>query len=323
MVSVALALMVAGCVSERRTESLPERRIALAGEAVWSIESMADVGQMAASAAGSLIVSDDLTSEIVAFDITTGLPRWRAGGRGRGPGEFGRIGSVTIRDQEVLVVDSEQRRVSFLRAADGALTGSLATQRVYGLPRSACALTPDTVLIATVPGDSLWSVPRDGTAAVARSGIAPERDPRGILTDVVTSGGMGGACVLAATRHPLFAVITPGGSTRTITMLGDYLAPRWVRSADGDTLSHQLISTVDVEVAGGAAWLLRSGAGDQRGRLIDVHDLATGAYVVTLEVPRRTAQIAVGGGLVMARVRDSMGVSRIDAYPLPADFPVR
>jgi hypothetical protein len=318
-----LVLAALACATDEFGGDPEARRIAFVGDELWSAQPLVEVGQMAASDDGLLIVSDDATSEVVALDVETGALRWRAGGKGGGPGEFGRVGSVTTRGGEVLVVDTELRRVSILRAGDGAFTTSFSTQRVPGIPRFACALTPDTVLLVMVPGDSLRLVLRDGSAVATRPNITPTPDPRGILTDVVSTGGMGDVCALAATRHPLFAVLGADGSVRTAKTVGGYHAPEWARGATGDTLTHRVLSTVDIEVAASHVWLLRSGDGVQRGRLVDVHELATGAYRGTLQVPWRTGQFAVTRGIVMARVRDSLGVSRIHAVRIPPELLVR
>jgi hypothetical protein len=309
-----------GCGAADATDQRPTRRTVPIGAIRWVSQDLVAVGPLSALEEGRLFAADDGATQVVALDVVSGRVLWRSGRPGGGPGEFGRISSIIARGDYVYVVEASRRSVTLLAARDGAYRASISTQRVTGMPRYVCAPNADTLLLLRHPADTVRWMSHLGTSLSAQRNFIAVDDPRGILTEQVVSSGAGDACVVAGVRNATFALVRLGERSTIHQLPGEYQAPRWITSGAGDSLSHSLIATVDVEVADGRVWFLRSGSGDERARLVDVYDLASVSYLGTLELPARTSQFAVASGVLMARVRDSLDVSRIVAYDIPPEF---
>jgi hypothetical protein len=152
--------------------------------------SFTQIGVAAASASGVLAVVDNGNCQILLLRALTGSLIRKVGRCGDGPGEFRRLGSISFRDDDLLVYDVQRRDLVWI-GQDGTEQRRMSIVRLEGSPAGATAVhvLDDTTLVAArytfpeaTPANDFASV-RDLIAVVdARTGrlrrtLFPTPDP--------------------------------------------------------------------------------------------------------------------------------------------------
>lgn len=135
--SIAFLAALGGCGGEAEHPGVgqwmvdTEPRLVL-GDPLDDDQALYDVTAALRVSDGSIVVANDGSKELLAFD-STGLRRWRVGREGQGPGEFGRVADLALLGDTILVWDSRNGRLARL-STDGRILGTVSFQQPPDIP---------------------------------------------------------------------------------------------------------------------------------------------------------------------------------------------
>ncbi len=269
----------------------------------------------------SVAVLDHGGYRIRAFDLETGTLQWSTGRRGEGPMEFSHPIDLLSTEGGWTVWDRDTARLTHLTSRGRLDKEQLVLSDVA--PHRFCAL-PSGKLGTLVYADE------------AAAGILTEE---GRLTDLVhlpwtemreldpmqrqigwaTDGA--GTCVALLTFGSGFASFDEDGFGVGHPYIEPSEPPSVTITQRGQTVStriHDAQATAkDGLVYDGQLWLLFAGGTEDAGRLIDVYEVTTGAYLHSYRLP-------FYGASSMARMGGQLFLTReIDGYPVLEAYGIR
>lgn len=226
--------------------------------------SLTSVGAVVQSADGRMVyVSQPDDRTIRVFDAVTGAPARLLGGAGRGPGEFERIGGLSIHGDMLFVGDPlQQRMVTF--SGDGA---HIETFKVLARPHPATRRPP--LPFKAAPSGNIWGQFVLNVASIARGDVTASpmvimsRDGEVLrevaalpLAGTMTVAEFGGLVVMLVqpflNPYNLWDVADDGSAAALVTATaeqqaeGTFSVTRF--TASGDTVFHRAFRYVPMPV---------------------------------------------------------------------------
>lgn len=257
-----------------------------------------------AAEGGLVYVLERFGHRVTAFRQEDGSLAWVAGREGSGPGELKRPSAIAaLPDGGVAVADPGNGRLTLL-GRDGRVRGSVPLRGEAAHPFALCPLADGTFVLAgaTVGRDPVTRIAADGT--VLEHHPLPWRDlaegPVSRRYALLATDAGGGACWLALGKGRGFARYRAGGFEPARRYVELFDLPEYVVTGDRTRWRERPVddrhAATGVAVEGGRLLVAFMGLTPSRGRLLDVYDARTGAYLHTLRSPKSIHGLASAAG---------------------------
>ena len=260
-----------------------------------------------------VVLADWGAHRIAAVNAMTGEDVWKFGSRGMGPGEFESLTSLFAMPTGGWIVwDSQVGRLTVV--SDEGRLDRMVQLRTEDHPEQICPL----------PGGQFAALLRDRESPVGvitkdgrvESKVALPWEELADLEPLQRQGRWAAtddSCVLHFVFSTGFGVFDGQGFGTRGTYVEHSSPPEaTVEEGSGSRRVRLGVPTLAVHgavVRGSELWVLFAGSTEDRGRLIDIYDLTTGAYSRTLRLPFHGTGIGVAGDLVILNTQQ-------DGYPL-------
>lgn len=251
---------------------------------------------------------------IQAFSVHDGELLWSFGRRGEGPMEFDEPTSLFRTQDGWGVWDPGIGRLTLVDR-EGAFDGErfLASDR---RPEQLCTTTDGSIVALFGSGDAAAGVfASDGSLQSAVE--LPNRELANlqpIQRQADWASTSRGLCVAYLRLGGGFGAFGVDGFGQWRGYVEPVTPPAASSRSSGNVTSTRIelpvIAVHDALIHGSELWLLFGGQTEKAGRIIDVHEARSGAYIKTLELP-------VGGAESIARFEDRLFLTRtLDGYPV-------
>lgn len=251
---------------------------------------------------------------IQAFSADDGAFLWSFGRRGDGPMEFDEPTSLFRTQDGWGVWDPGLGRLTLVDR-EGAFDGErfLASDR---RPEQLCTTAGGSIVALFGSGETAaGAFGLDGSlVSTAELPTRELRDLQPIQRQADWASTSDGQCIAYLKLGGGFAELEVGGFAQWHDYVEAVAPPQASTRSSGNVTSTRIelpvIAVHDALVHGPELWLLFGGESDNAGRIIDVHEASSGAYIQTLELP-------VDGAESMARFEDRLFLTRtLDGYPV-------
>lgn len=253
---------------------------------------------------GLVYVLERFTHRVTAFRQEDGATAWVAGREGSGPGELRRPSAIAaLPGGGVAVADPGNGRLTLL-GRDGRVRGSVPLRGRAAHPFSICPLADGTFVLAgaTADREPVTRIAADGS--ILEHHALPWHDlaegPVARRYALLAADASGGACWLALGKGRGFARYRVGGFEEARRYVEFFDLPEYVVTGGRMRWTERPVddrhAATGVAMEGGRLLVAFMGLTPSRGRLLDVYDARTGAYLHTLRSPKSIHGLASADG---------------------------